>query len=189
MKDYKIILISFVLLIFMIGAVSAASNEETTVGDIPIIIDPGDIPIIIDPDDSGNQGDDNPTESNDIKDIYVNDTGDDSNVGSAESPYATIGRAIDDINESQRATIYLSEGTFASDNDSNIILELNQKFNGGSLTIIGAGIDKTYIDGQSAFNFATFYSNTNITLKDISFINFKSNQGGIINGFGGILNQ
>lgn len=177
MKDCKILLISFVLLIFMIGAVSASNIEENnTFEGIP------SDSIIIGEESTGIPDNDATT-----KEIYVNDTGDDSNVGSAESPYATIGKAISNVSSSDKTTIYLSEGTFASDNDSNFIIQLNHKVDGGSLTFIGAGADKTFIDGQSAFGFGTFYTNTNITLKDISFINFKQSIGGVICGYGGIL--
>ena len=192
MKDYKILLISFVLLVFMIGAVSAAdvnssddamaTSDESAVGiDLPGIIIP-DIPI-------GPGGDDDEPVDVEVttKDIYVKDTGNDSNTGSAESPYATIGKAISDVNASNIATIYIGEGTFISDDDSNFNIQLLHKSNGGSLTFIGAGADKTFIDGQSAFRFATFGYNTNITLKDISFINFKQGNGAVISDNGGIL--
>jgi len=151
----------------MIGAISAAdvSNDTLAFSDDDVI---GDI-------------------SSNAKEIYVNDTGDDSNIGSVNSPYATISKAINDVNSSDVATIYLSEGTFGSDNDSDLNINLNHKVDGGSLTIIGAGVTKTFIDGQSAFSFATLGSETNITLKNISFINFKSSMAGVIWDYGGIL--
>ena len=176
MKDYKILLISFVLLVFMISAVSAVDGENILTDDDPGAFIPDEQIIIVDDEDSN------------IKEIYVNDTGDDSNVGSAESPYATIGKAIKDVNTSDIAFIHLSEGTFASDDDSNINLgSFQQKNNGGSLTFIGAGADKTIIDGQDYFKFATLGYNTNITLKDITFTNFKGYSGGVIQSYGGIL--
>ncbi|WP_406536929.1 hypothetical protein [Methanobrevibacter sp.] len=190
MRNYKILLISFVLLIFMIGAVSAASNSEAIgddgvfVEDVPVIIideedvdDPGsfipDEPIIIDEDDESGDSTSN------TKDIYVNDTGDDSNTGSVQSPYATIKKALSDVDASDIATIHLSEGIFASDDDSNLQIDFEHQINGGSLTIVGAGPDKTFIDGQAAFRFAVITA-SNVTLKDISFIYFRQWNGAAI---------
>ena len=176
MKDYKIIFISFVLFIFMLGAVNAVDSDEVITNEV-------DVDDTVSVDDSSILSD-----SNNAKEIYVNDTGDDSNTGSAESPYATINKAVSNVTDSDKATIYLSEGTFASDNDTNFNIQLLHKRNGGSLSFIGAGADKTIIDGQSAFRFAIFGYNTNITLKDICFINCKQNFGGVIRDDGGILN-
>ena len=188
MKDYKILLISFVLLVFMIGAVSATSVEDATVeAQMPPIVVIDDDPIVVIDDDPVVIDDDPVDVEVDTKDIYVSDAGDDSNTGSEESPYATIGKAISDVNASNIATIHIGEGTFISDDDSNFNIQLLHKSNGGSLTFIGAGADKTFIDGQSAFRFATFGYNTNITIKDISFINFKQGNGAVISNNGGIL--
>lgn len=119
-----------------------------------------------------------------VKEIYVSDTGDDSNTGSNLSPYASIGKAISNSSSSEDVTIYISQGTFGSDNDSNFDINLNHKIYGGSLTFIGEGKNKTFIDGQSAFKFANLNSNTNITLKNLSLINFKGQNGGTISSYG-----
>ena len=195
MKNYKIFLISFVLLIFMIGAVSAVEdNSDDAVGDQvipfvpinPIDVDPIDvgpvIPIDVNPipgtpvNDGSCQSVDS---NNNTQDIYVNDTGDDSNTGSAGSPYATINKAVSDVNSSAAATIHLSEGIFASDNDSSLNINLNHEVDGGSLTIVGAGPDKTFVDGQAAFRFASIVG-SNVILKDISFIYFNQWNGAAI---------
>ena len=168
MKDFKFILISFVLLIFMIGAVSAidvnSTDDAVTIAEDAIIAD-------------------NPT----TNEIYVNDTGDDSNTGAEESPYASIKMAVDGVNSSQETIIHLSQGTFAKDNDTSFTFNFNHKADGGNLTIIGAGADKTIIDGQSAFQFATIQSNSIITIKDLTFVNFKSYNGAVFYDNGGIL--
>ena len=185
MKNYKILVISFVLLIFLIGAVSAVDdNTDEAVGAqmLPIVQPIPDMDLDID-DNIVVEG--NPSESN-TKDIYVNDTGDDSNIGSVQSPYATIKKAISDINASEAATIHLSEGTFASDDDSDLQINFNHKVDGGSLIIVGAGPDKTFVDGQAAFRFASIVG-SNVTLKDISFIYFKQWNGAAIALSGGIL--
>ena len=83
MKIYKILIV-FLLLIFMVGAASAADTNMT-----------------------------------DTKDIYVSVIGDDDlNTGSSTSPYLSIDMAISQVNDSDVATIHLSEGTFASEKDS-----------------------------------------------------------------------
>ena len=149
MKIYKILIV-FLLLIFMVGAASAADTNMT-----------------------------------DTKDIYVSVIGDDDlNTGSSTSPYLSIDMAISQVNDSDVATIHLSEGTFASEKDSDFDIDLNHRVYGGSLTIIGQGKDKTFIDGQSSFKFSRFYSNTNITLKDLTLKNFKGTDGGTIASFG-----
>lgn len=149
MKGYKI-LIFFLLLILMVGAVSADDTNTT-----------------------------------DTKDIYVSDIGDDDlNTGSSASPYASIDKAIAQVNDSDIATIHLSEGDFTYENNSDFDIDLNHRVYGGSLTIIGQGKDKTSIDGQSTFKFARFYSNTNITLKDLTLKNFKGTDGGTIASLG-----
>ena len=177
MRNYKILLISFVLLIFMMGAVCASDD----LSDSTIAVTDGssqddsaiEVPIA--------SADDNKLAAGEVntKDIYVNDTGDDSNTGSVQSPYATIKKAISDVNSSEITTIHLSEGTFASDDDSSLEIRFNHRVDGGSLTIVGAGPDKTFIDGQAAFRFASIFG-SNVTLKDISFIYFNQWNGASI---------
>ena len=147
MKNFKLFLISLLLLFFIMGAVSAGDNL---------------------------------TSDNSQKEFYVNDTGDDLNLGSQNSPYATIGKAISDISDSDDVTVHLSKGIFASENDVNFDFNLNHKQNGGSLTFIGQGKDVTFINGQSAFKFAYISKNTNVTLKDLTLIDFKGGNGGTI---------
>ena len=181
----------------MIGAVSAAdNNSEDAVGDqlIPVVPIGPVIPIDVDPINLDptpvTPVDENPSSNvgsnNNTQDIYVNDTGDDSNTGSAGSPYATIKKAISDVNSSEATTIHLSEGTFASDDDSNLEIRFYHEVDGGSLTIVGAGPDKTFVDGQAAFRFASIYG-SKVILKDISFIYFNQWNGAAITLSGGSL--
>ncbi|WP_296882392.1 right-handed parallel beta-helix repeat-containing protein [uncultured Methanobrevibacter sp.] len=206
MKNYRILFISFVLLVFMIGAVSAgdvnssddavATSDESTVGiEFPGIVIP-DFPI---------GPDEDPVDVEvTTKEIYVSDTGNDSNVGSKESPYATIKKAYSDVNASNDATIHIGEGTFFlegtiihyyedygdfvdewDDEYKGLYIDLNHNSFGGNLKFIGAGPDKTFLDGQSAYNFATIASKANVTVKDLTFINCKNNDlGGTISNQG-----
>ena len=189
----------------MIGAVSAAdvdsdsaiaSSDDDSLGAVmpPIII--------IDPDDPiDDPVDDEPTVQVDTKEIYVNDTGDDSNSGSKESPYATIKKAVSDVNASNDATIYIGQGTFSlsevtvhfvdgdeewDNTDYGLNINLDHKTYGGNLKFIGAGADKTFIDGQSAFYFASIGDNANVTIKDVTFINCKNDVGGVISSTGNL---
>ncbi|WP_298502060.1 hypothetical protein [uncultured Methanobrevibacter sp.] len=169
MKDYKIILISFVLLIFFIGAVSAADGENavadnlgTSTSDDSIVVGDGD---------------------NDVKEIYVSTVGDDSNQGTKESPYANVSKAVSVVTDSDDATIYIGEGIFLL--NENLDIDLDHEV-GGNLEIIGAGADKTFLDGQSAFCFATIGINSNVKIKDITFINCKNPDGGVISNYGNL---
>ncbi len=188
MKRYKILLVSFVLLIFMIGAVSASENsdsalavenDEDVVGDLPIVINPGDM--TIDDDDEGEVIlDDDDDEnwaplSDDTKDIYVNDTGDDDeNTGDVNSPYASLNKAFSEVSAAEVTTVHLSEGTFACDWDDDMYyFDVYHASEGGNLKIVGAGPDKTVIDGDDSYGFAYFTYGSNVILKDITFKNFR----------------
>lgn len=193
----------------MIGAVSAAdvnssddamtTSDESAVGiDFPGIIIP-DIPI--------GPGDDDPVDVEvTTKDIYVKDTGNDSNTGSAESPYATVARAYSDVNASNDATIHIGEGTYLlsetvthyvedygdgeteewDEEHNGLYIDLDHKSFGGNLKFIGAGADKTFLDGQSAFYFATVNSKAKVLIKDVTFINCKNDVGGTILNYGNL---
>ena len=145
--NYKIIFISFILLFFILGAASANDLNSTD------------------------------TLGGDVKEIYVNTTGNDLNTGSSDSPYATIGKAIGDVNASDDATIYIGKGTFSGENDGDFSIDLNHKVYGGNLKFIGAGANETILDGQSSFRFASIGQNSNITFINLTFINFKAENG------------
>ena len=72
------------------------------------------------------------------KDVYVSIKGSDSNVGDISHPYKTIKYALDHL--ALFGTIHLGEGSHPA---SGIILE-------NTVTITGAGRDKTFIDGQNS---------------------------------------
>ena len=149
--NYKVVLISFILIFFILGTVSAEElNLTDTLAD-------------------GN-----------VKEIYVSDTGDDSNTGSSNSPYATIGKAISEVSASDDATIYISKGTFSSDGNGDFEINLNHISNGGNLKFIGAGANETILDGQNSLRFAKIGQNSNVTFKNITFINFKASNGGTL---------
>ena len=166
MKLNKMMLVSMLLLaILTLGAVSAQEDSSADV----LAVDSASSHVLGD----GISYD---------KTIYVNTTGDDSNTGSQNSPYATINKGISSVNASDNAVIYLSKGTFTGDNNTDLSISLAHEKYGGSLTIIGQGNDKTFIDGESVSSFLKSVSgDTALTLINISFINGKASTGSMIN--------
>ena len=166
MKLNKLMLVGiFLLAILTLGAVSAQEDSSADV----LAVDSASSPVLGD----GISYD---------KTIYVNTTGDDSNSGSQTSPYATINKGISSVNASDNAVIYLSKGTFTGGNNTDLKINLAHEKYGGSLTIVGQGNDKTFIDGGSVSPFLKSVSgDTALTLINISFINGKSNTGSMIN--------
>ena len=166
MKLNKMMLVSMLLLaILTLGAVSAQEDSSADV----LAVDSASSHVLGD----GISYD---------KTIYVNTTGDDSNTGSQNSPYATINKGISSVNASDNAVIYLSKGTFTGGNNTDLNINLAHEKYGGSLTIIGQGNDKTFIDGESVSPFLKSVSgDTALTLINISFINGKANTGSMIN--------
>ena len=154
----------FLLAILTLGAVSAQEGSSADV----LAVDSASSPVLGD----GVSYD---------KAIYVNTTGDDSNSGSQTSPYATINKGISSVNASDNAVIYLSEGTFTGDNNTDLSINLAHKNYNGSLTFVGRGYDKTFIDGeQMAPIFKSMSGDSIIVFKNIAFINGKANTGGAI---------
>ena len=166
MKLNKLMLVGiFLLAILTLGAVSAQEDSSADV----LAVDSASSPVLGD----GISYD---------KIIYVNTTGDDSNSGSQNSPYATINKGISSVNASDNVVIYLSKGTFTGGNNTDLKINLAHEKYGGSLTIVGQGNDKTFIDGGSVSPFLKSVSgDTALTLINISFINGKSNTGSMIN--------
>ena len=165
MRLNKLMLVGiFLLAILTLGAVSAQEDSSADV----LAVDGASSPVLGD----GVSYD---------KMIYVNTTGDDLNSGSQTSPYATINKGISSVNASDNAVIYLSEGTFTGDNNTDLSINLAHKNYNGSLTFIGQGYDKTFIDGeQMAPIFKSMSGDSIIVFKNIAFINGKSNTGGAI---------
>ena len=165
MRLNKVMLVGiFLLAILTLGAVSAQEGSSADV----LAVDSASSPVLGD----GVSYD---------KTIYVNTTGDDSNSGSQTSPYATINKGISSVNASDNAVIYLSEGTFTGDNNTDLSINLAHKNYNGSLTFIGQGYDKTFIDGeQMAPIFKSMSGDSIIVFKNIAFINGKANTGGAI---------
>jgi len=115
--------------------------------------------------------------------VSVNTTGNDSNSGTAASPYLTISTGINKVDN--KGTVNLSKGTFNLNNgaghtDYGIIITKN-------LTIQGAGSTQTIINAKG-LNYIFTIKNSNVIIKDLTIENGYSQSGGAItNSFGSSL--
>ncbi|MCC7553665.1 MAG: Ig-like domain repeat protein, partial [Methanobacteriaceae archaeon] len=115
------------------------------------------------------------------KEIYVSTTGNDDNSGVETSPYKTINKGISSVNASDNAVIHLSEGTFTGENNTALDIKLSHKNYNGSLTFIGAGYNKTFLNGDNAAAiFNSISQDSIVTFINLTFINGKNTQGGAI---------
>ncbi|MBE6510244.1 MAG: adhesin [Methanobrevibacter millerae] len=110
-------------------------------------------------------------------DIYVNIGGNDSNAGTSAAPYATISKAIEESGNS--STIHLSEGIFTGENNSALTVNKGNLAYNGTITIVGAGIDKTIID-LNGTQFLWINSRNSIALTNLAIINGYSSYGGAV---------
>ncbi|WP_407380784.1 adhesin [Methanobrevibacter sp.] len=117
-------------------------------------------------------------------DYYVDLGGDDNNLGYMNSPFYSINKAISVTTHSDVAAIHLGEGIFEGQDNTMITINKAHQSRGGSITIQGAGADKTFIDGSSAYYIFNIRSDAIITLKDLSIVNCKSVTGGAITNTG-----
>ena len=111
-------------------------------------------------------------------DVYVSPTGNDNNVGDVNNPFATINKAID----SNVSNIHLSEGKFIGDGNNGLTIENK------SITIIGAGADKTIIDLNKT-QFMDIKSTSSVVLTNLTIINGYTKYGGAIYNNGNLTIQ
>ena len=165
MKLSKLMLIGLVLLtILSIGAVSAQSNDDAL--------------------SAGSSADTISAVSFD-KSIYVSDTGSDSGSGSQASPYATLNKAISEVNSSDVAVIYVGPGTFTGENNTNLQINLAHNNYNGSLTIIGDSKGGTIFDGDDeAPIIKAISADSLVTLINITFTHGKLDMGSAIRSSG-----
>ncbi|KZX14492.1 bacterial Ig-like domain protein [Methanobrevibacter cuticularis] len=115
------------------------------------------------------------------KDIYVSSSGDDSsNSGNLTSPYSTVEKAINGSGDSDNVKIYLGEGIFRGVGNTKIGINKAHKSQGGSITIIGQGKDKTFIDGDFASYIFDIKADSIVSLYNLTIRNCKNTQGGSI---------
>ena len=125
------------------------------------------------------------TISADNKEIYVDTAGSDMGSGSQSSPYATINKAISDVNASDNAIIHLATGTYTGENNTNLEITMAHNNYNGSLTIIGAGNGLTIIDGGDETGIISSISADSIvTLVNITFTHGRAQLGSAISSSG-----
>lgn len=119
--------------------------------------------------------------------FYVDLGGDDSNSGQLNSPFNSINKAVEVSNPRDNVVIHLGEGTF--EGNGNVMISINKAHlsQGGSITIVGAGADKTIIKGSSAYYAFNIYADSVVTLRDLSIVDCKSVEGGAICNSGTLL--
>ncbi|WP_179288744.1 beta strand repeat-containing protein, partial [Methanobacterium bryantii] len=110
----------------------------------------------------------------DSVEYYVSKSGNDSTGnGTVSNPFLTIQKALNTGFElSRNIIIHLLEGTYSGAGNTNITLPGTM-----NITIIGDGVNKTIIDGESTTNwiFNITLGKGLITLDSLSLINSKSN--------------
>ena len=160
-------IVSIILLaILSIGAVSAVEDES---GDLQAE-DSMDI-----------------TSSADGQVIYVSVTGNDSGSGDEGSPYATINKAISEVNASQNAVIYLGPGTFIGENNVGLQVKINNKDANTSLTFVGSPNGGTIIDGgDESPIFKSISADSIVNFVNITFTHGKSDMGSAIRSSGAL---
>ena len=113
----------------------------------------------------------------DGNEFYVDLGGDDSNSGQLNSPFNSINKAVEVSKSNDNVVIHLGEGTF--EGNGNVMISINKAHlsQGGSITIVGAGADKTIIKGSSAYYAFNIYADSVVTLRDLSIVDCKSVEG------------
>ncbi len=119
------------------------------------------------------------------KEIYVDTSGSDTGSGSQSSPYATINKAISDVNASDNAIIHLGAGTYSGEDNTNLEINKAHTNYNGSLTIIGAGNGMTIIDGgDEAAIISSISADSIVTLINITFTHGRAELGSAITSSG-----
>ena len=121
-------------------------------------------------------------------DIYVSPSGNDtSNNGTVDSPYQSIGKAVNQSSDSSNVNIYLDEGTYrGKGNNTEIVINKAHISQGGSISIIGKGKDKTFIDGDSASFLFDIRADSIVYLYNLTIRNCKNTNGGAILNYGNL---
>lgn len=79
---------------------------------------------------------------------YVSDSkGSDTNDGSKDNPFKTIGHAVNLTTDSSIYNIHITEGTYKGIGNTNLTVPGSNKIN-----FIGAGVNKTIFDGEAKYD-------------------------------------
>lgn len=119
--------------------------------------------------------------------FYVDLGGNDNNSGQSNSPFNSINKAVEVSDSSEDTVIHLGEGTFEGNGNVGVTINKGHASQGGSITIIGQGANKTIIQGGGAYYAFNIYADSIVTLRNLSIINCKSIEGGAISNSGTLL--
>ncbi len=110
--------------------------------------------------------------------IYVNTTGnDDTGTGSADNPYLTIQKGMDNVNEN--GTINIANGQYSGINNTNIAINKN-------MNIIGESQTGTIINGTGTNWIFNITSGVNVTICNLTLTNGNNTNGGTIQNNGNL---
>ena len=148
--EFKKIIPILILMTVLFVSISAISAEptanETAISDIA---DQSESPIS--------------TDGESAADYYVSAEGSDDNNGTADSPYRTIGKAIEQSSANATANIHLADGVYKDEGNVNLTVT-------GNINLIGSSAEKTVLDGSNANWLAK--ANGALKMKDLTIQNF-----------------
>ncbi len=95
--------------------------------------------------------------------VYVNTTGSDSNPGTIDQPFLTIGKGIDSVDP--EGTVNVANGNYSGTGNTGILISKN-------MIIVGQSQKGTIINGtNSAQIFHIYPSDVNVTIMNLTFAN------------------
>ena len=113
-----------------------------------------------------------------VSTVYVNTTGNDSNNGAIDSPYLTIARGVESVDEN--GTVNIADGTYSGTGNTNITLNKNMNITGQSQT-------GTIINGTGTNWIFNIISGANVTIQNITLTNGKAPDSDITLNYGGAI--
>ena len=126
---------------------------------------------------------DNSLDSN-VQVFYVDVDGNDNNTGlSKNQSVKSLNKVFDSYNSSNDLTIYIANGIYSSENNTNVILW----YNSSKITIIGEDLNKTILNGENLHKFFWISKDTNVVLANLTLINgYDTVKGGAIENYGNL---
>ena len=116
--------------------------------------------------------------------FYVDVNGNDNNTGlSKNQSVKSLNKVFDSYDSSNDLTIYIANGIYSSENNTNVILW----YNSSKITIIGEDLNKTILNGENLHKFFWISKDTNVVLANLTLINgYDTVKGGAIENYGNL---
>lgn len=108
--------------------------------------------------------DDAASDENLAVDYYVSNDGSDDNSGTIDSPYKTIGKAIEKSEVNKTTNIHLKDGVYQQEGNVNLTMQSN-------INLIGSSVDKTILDGSNT-DWLIKMNSGKLMIKDLTIQNF-----------------